>query len=320
MSRFLVVRPALGLFAACLISVGFSIAAVAEVVFPLGSRVGLIPPAGLKISASFAGFADLQNQVFVRVVPLPGSAFAEIEKTMTNEALKKQGLEIERRETFALQSGNGILVVARQEAGAMRIRKWLLIAPVDDLTALVSFELPVKTPAGYTDKAIRTALSSVSSRKAVPVDEQLALLPFKLNELAGLRLVAVAPGVAVQFTDGPKDTLDASDQPHLVIAAATGGPRQASDRDRFARVAFTGLPPLTDVTIVNSESMRIGGQAGHELRAQGKDPKSGAEIEIVQWLRFGTGAYLRILGVAPKQNWTESLTRFRAVRDGLEPR
>jgi hypothetical protein len=43
-------------------------------------------------------------------------------------------------------------------------------------------------------------------------------------------------------------------------------------------------------------------------------------MQIVQWLRFGTGAYLRILGIAPKQNWTPTFTRFRAVRDGLSPR
>jgi hypothetical protein len=56
------------------------------------------------------------------------------------------------------------------------------------------------------------------------------------------------------------------------------------------------------------------------VRALGKDPQTNAEIEIVQWLRFGTGAYLRILGLAPKEHWTESFSRFRAVRDGLEPR
>src|SRR3989304_10154029 len=147
--------------------------AAPEVVFPLASRIGLIPPTGLKISTSFTGFADQQNQVFVRVIARPGAAFAEIEKTMTNDALKKQGMAIEKRETVALPSGNAILVVARQETGAARIRKWLLIAPIDGITALVSFELPVEAPAGYSDKVIRTALTSLAARKTVPVDEQL---------------------------------------------------------------------------------------------------------------------------------------------------
>jgi hypothetical protein len=130
----------------------------------------------------------------------------------------------------------------------------------------------------------------------------------------------VVPGVAAQFTDGPKDSLEALEQPQLVIAAAAGGPAQTSDRNQFARNAMSGLPPMKDVRITGSESMRIGGQAGHEVRATGKDAQTGAEVEIVQWLRFGTGAYLRILGIAPKDQWTESFTRFRAVRDGLEPR
>ena len=72
---------------------------------------------------------------------------------------------------------------------------------------------------------------------------------------------------------------------------------QPRDRDQFARIALSGLPPLKDVRISSSEPMRIGGQPGHEVRAQGKDAQTGAEIEIVQWLRFGTGAYLRILGL-----------------------
>ena len=48
--------------------------------------------------------------------------------------------------------------------------------------------------------------------------------------------------------------------------------------------------------------------------------QTGADIEVVQWLRFGTGAYLRIFGFAPKDKWADTFTRFRAVRDGLEPR
>ena len=72
---------------------------------------------------------------------------------------------------------------------------------------------------------------------------------------------------------------------------------------------------VEELRIINAEPMRIGGQPGHEVRAQAKDPQTGADIEIVQWLRFGTGAYLRILGFGPKDKWTDTFTRFRAVRD-----
>ena len=296
-------------------------AAAADAVFPVGSRLGLVPPPGLKPATSFPGFEDQQNGVFIRLVALPGKAFAEIEKTMTNDALKKQGMTVEKRETAAAAAAAtpSWRSCARTPA-AGRIRKWLLIAPIDNLTALVSLEMPLKPPAPYTDDVIRTALTSLATRPHVPADEQLTLVPFKVGDIAGLRLVRVVPGVAVQFTDGPKDALEATEQPHLVIAASPGGPADSRDRDQFARNAMSGLPPFKDLRIVSSEPMRIGGQPGHEVRAQAKDAQTGADIEIVQWLRFGTGAYLRILGFAPKDKWTEMFTRFRAVRDGLEPR
>jgi hypothetical protein len=314
-------RTALALIAAWLLSAGVTMPApAAQVEFPPASLIGLAPPKGLSASKSFPGFEDRANNVFIRLVALPGQAFAEIEKTMTNEALRKQGLAVEKRETLALGGGKGLLVVAQQKADSVRIRKWLLIAPLGAITALVSFEIPSEAAALYPDAAIRTALASLAARSVVPVKEQLALLPFKLSDLAGFRLVRVVPGMGLQLTDGPKDTLDAYDQPHLVISIATGGPQRPDERGHFARLVFSGLPPLKDVHMLSSESMRIGSQPGHEIRAKGKDATTGDEVEIVQWLRFGTGAYIRILGLAPKQNWTPSFMRFRTVRDSLEPR
>src|SRR5689334_18369842 len=134
-------------------------ATAADVIFPVGSRLGLVPPAGFEPATTFPGFEDQQNGVFVRLIALPGNAFAEIEKTMTNDALKKQGMNVEKRDRLTLPGGNAILVIVRQDTPAGRIRKWLLIAPVDDLTALVSFEMAVKSPAPYSDATIRTMLA-----------------------------------------------------------------------------------------------------------------------------------------------------------------
>jgi hypothetical protein len=295
-------------------------AGAADAVFPIGSRLGFVPPNDLKPATTFPGFENEQKGVFARLVALPGNAFQEIEKTMTNDALKKQGMTVEKRESLSLGTGNAILVIVRQDTPAGRIRKWLLIASIDDLTALVSLEMPATTPAPYPDEVIRASLTSLATRAHVPAEEQLMMVPFKVGDLAGMRLVRVVPGVAAQFTDGAQDTLEATEQSHLLIAAAAGGPAESRDRDQFARDAMSGLPPFKDLRIINAEPMRIGGQPGHEVRAQAKDPQTGANIEIVQWLRFGTGAYLRILGFGPKDKWTETFTRFRAIRDGLEPR
>ncbi len=312
--------PALALLVVCVLAAASLPAAATDPIFPLGSQIGMVPPPGLAASTSFPGFEDPDNSVFIRLIALPGNAYGEIEKTMTNDALRKQGMTVDKRENLTLPNGKGLLIAARQQADAVRLHKWLFVAPFGEITALVSFEVPSKAVARYPEATIRTAMATVAVRADVPDTEKLSLLPFKLGDLAGMRVVRVVPGVALQLTDGPQDTLDAYAQAHLVISAAPGGPQQTRDRDQFARVALTGLPPLKDVRMVSAESMRIGGQPGHEIRAEGRSPQNDAEIEIVQWLRFGTGAYLRILGFGPKQSWTDHFTRFRAVRDGLEPR
>ena len=67
-----------------------------------------------------------------------------------------------------------------------------------------------------------------------------------------------------------------------------------------------------------SEPLRLGGQQGHEIMATAKDPTTGVDLTLVQWLRFGSGAYLQLVGVAPTPAWTAAYARFRAVRDGIE--
>jgi hypothetical protein len=58
-------------------------------VFPIGSRLGFVPPNDLKPATTFPGFENEQKGVFVRLIALPGNAFPEIEKTMTNDALEE---------------------------------------------------------------------------------------------------------------------------------------------------------------------------------------------------------------------------------------
>jgi hypothetical protein len=41
---------------------------------------------------------------------------------------------------------------------------------------------------------------------------------------------------------------------------------------------------------------------------------------MVQWLRFGSNGYLRVIGVSRTDKWDQSFSRFRAVRDGIEAR
>src|SRR4051812_3051658 len=96
-------RPLIAVLAACALwSLAVMSATAADAVFPTASRLGLVPPAGLEAATTFPGFEDNGKTAFIRLIALPQQAFAEIDKTMTNEALKKQGMIVEKREALKL--------------------------------------------------------------------------------------------------------------------------------------------------------------------------------------------------------------------------
>jgi hypothetical protein len=308
-------------FIACFVVMAFIVRAhAADVVFPPGSNIGLAPPPGMTASRNFFGFEDAPNRVAIVMVALPREAFADIEKTMTVEALQRQGLTVDGRESLVLAIGKALLLNTRQEVSGVKLRKWILAASTAELTALISVQIPDTAANGYPEDKIRAALATVAVRQTVPVEEQLGLLPFGIGELAGFRVGGVMAGRAVMLTDGKAELPEARTEPHIVVAIANGGPAQSGDRGEFARQVFGTIPNLKDIRVTSSEPLRIAGQQGHQIMAQGKDTATGIDVTIVQWLRFGSGAYLHFVGIARTDAWTAAYGRFRQVRDGIDTR
>jgi hypothetical protein len=234
-------------------------AGAADVIYPTASRIGLVPPPGMSPSRSFTGFEDAKNRVGIALAALPGHAFAEIEKSTWPELLAKQGMAVDKRESFAHPLGKAILAIGRQQVGGQPVHKWILVVSAGAIM--------------LTDGAIQGAKPG-------------------------------APGV---------DT-------HMVIAIAPGGPAKAAERGSFARDVFSTIPNLKDVRFESSEPLRITGAQGYQIIGRAKDGASGQEITVIQWLRFGGGAYLHYIGVARSEGWTPAYARFRQVRDGIEAR
>jgi hypothetical protein len=295
-------------------------AEAAEPVFPPGSRIGLEPPAGMTVSKLFQGFEDREKNASIIFVELSGEAYTEIEKSFAVEALKAQGIDVQAREEFPLKDGRGFLVIAHLAVAGTPFRKWALVATEHDLTAVISIQVPDAAQDIYPDAALRASLATFTTRAAVPVQEQLDLLPFSLKDLAGFRIVRAAATGAALLTEGPKDAIELDEQPLLLITFLPGVGDQVSDRDSMARRAISGTPGVKDMRIVRSEAMRIAGQPGHEIMVDAKEAKTETELRVVQWLRFGPGGSLRVLGVARKDQWDQVFPRFRAVRDAIEPK
>ena len=298
-------------------------ALAADPTFPPGSRLGLVPPTGMIPSDKFDGFADPDKDAAILITVLPAEAYPQIEKTLDVDALKKKGVTLEKREAMQLSFGKGFLLIGSQTAEKTKYRKWLLVASASDLTALVTVQVPLQDSA-YPDSVVRAALATLSVRPTVPEAEELGLLPFVVGDLAGFHVDDVLRGRAVMLSDMPsgKDSRPEAStgglDVRLLIAAMPGAPPESEDRANFARLSFNEIGGIKEVRVTVSEPLRIGGQSGYQTQAEAKDARTGTDVMVVQWLRFGGSGYLQMVGIARADTWTTALARLRTVRDSIE--
>jgi hypothetical protein len=292
----------------------------ADPVYPVASHIGLAAPGAMKPSPSFRGFIDPATGASILIVELPPEAAARIEGEMTPDAIKRQGLTEEKRETVTLKTGNALLVFGEQTANGKTVRRWIMLSSGGAIGALIAVQIPDDARAKYPDAEVRAALLSMVVRPTVPVDELLALLPVKFDNLSGLRPFRVVGNTSVFLTDGAQDTLEAATQPIFIVSVASGGPEDPANRASFARTLFTGLAEFKDVRIVSGDMLLLDNKPTHEIQAEAKDAKTGTPMKLVQWVRFGNRAFVRFIGAARADAWLQVFPKFRAVRDGVEPK
>jgi hypothetical protein len=287
----------------------------ADAVFPPGQRVGLIPPAGLSVAKSFPGFETEDQGVKVLVTELPVNAYVEV-----MSAFKANTTGPIKPESIQTGSGLGYYTAESAKDGNTNVRRYSMILSGGTFSGYVAVQVPENATKIYSDDAVRQMFATAVVRKEVPIEEQLSLMPFNVTELGQFKNVrTLAPSAALVLADGDEAT-GFEPAPFMVIGLVTATPPETNDRGRFAQDAATTIPGVRDARITMSEPIRIDGQPAYETRIDAISGKDNTPVTVVQWLRFGGPRMLRIIGSAPRDQWSTAFPRFRAVRDGIQPR
>jgi hypothetical protein len=315
----LAMRQIARLFAMALLSVAATQAVAADAIYPRGIRVGLTPMPGLSQSNAFLGFESGGQGVKVLLAELPGPAFEQVEtafKTAPDGALGKV-----KPEAIETSAGKGYFTAEDATVGTEKVRRYSLIVPGSkSFSGYVAVQVAEAEAKIYSDDAVKKMLSTVAVRQQVPVDEQLAQMPFKIRELADFKTVrTLAPGAALLLADGSEESIETG--PFMVLGLIGSVPEKTDDRARFAQQAAEAIPGLREAKVTMSEPLRIAGQPGFETRINAVSGKDNTPVTVVQWLRFGNAnVAMRVIGSSPKDQWADAFPRFRKVRDGLQTR
>jgi hypothetical protein len=273
--------------------------------------VGLVP------AKSFVGFETEDHGVKVLVTELPAEAYVEVMNAFKANPAGSGGVKPENIETAA---GLAYYTAESAKDGATTVRRYSMILPGGTFSGYIAVQVPENVTKIYTDEAVRLMFASAVVRKAVPVEEQLELMPFKISELGDFKTIrTLAPGAAIILADGD-ETTGFEPAPFMLIGLIGSAPAQPDDRGRFAQQAATTIPGVRDARITMSEPIRIDGMPGYETRIDATSGKDNIAVTVVQWLKFGGQTSLRIIGSAPRDQWPKAFPRFRVVRDGIQPR
>lgn len=274
--------------------------AFAQTEFPKAGSVGLDAPDGMVMSSRFAGFEDVETGASILVAEMPAQAFGQLNAGFTADALLSKGIVAGPREDRSVAGAEqAFLVRATQSVQGVDYDKWMLVAGGSAATALITVQVPQEVDA-YPDEAIEAALASVTLRAPGSIDDQIAALPFRLGDTGGLRAVSVFTGSTLLLTDGPKDTFDDGEQLSVVVASGLGdGVPVPEAREAFARRALSTLAGVAGIDVQASDTFDLDGSAWTQLEATASSSDNGADLYVLQVVRFMDDRYLRFVAMAP---------------------
>ena len=298
-------------------------AASAETIFANDGTIGLVPPEGMVPVPGVPGFQDRAASASILVLEMPKPAYAEITANFATKELEKQGVTVEERRDVTLADGvPAVLLKGFQTVGAGALKKWILVAGGKEQTGMVTVQFPEAATSRYPDAKVEEALKTVVFRAPPSTEEMLAKLPFTLDQLSGYQVMKVIGTNAVLLTkpDSGEATAAGNDTPQtqsFFIVAVGPGEIREDEREAVAKRAIASVPGIKELRVERGGPLRVGGQPGYELIANAADQQTGKPVKVAQWRSFGRNGYLRMVGVAPTENFDADYGAMRALRDGV---
>ncbi len=255
--------------------------------FPPGLRLGMVPLVGLNTAKTFPGFESEDGNVKVLITELPPAAYGEVVSAFNANPGRHrrrqagQGRDPAGLAYFTTESG---------KAGDTPVKRYSMIVPGAGFSGYVAVQIPENATKIYTDEAVRQMFASAVTRKQVSAEEQIALMPFKITDLADFKDIrTLAPGTSIILADGDESTGYES-KPFMILGLIGATRSTADDRARFAQEAALQIPGVRESRVTMSGADPHQRPAGfrdpdRRRQRQGQDPRDGGAVDPLQQRR-----------------------------------
>ncbi|HEV2668826.1 MAG TPA: hypothetical protein VG324_28165 [Blastocatellia bacterium] len=274
-----------------------------------GTKVSLVPPAGLKPSARFPGFMDEETSSSILITEMP-APYSEIANGFTKEALVTRGMKLLSRREVSLNGRPGILLHVGQETRSIAFLKWMVVTGNEKETVLVTATFPARMKAQLSSAMEKSALS-VQWDAAAKIDP-LAGLNFSFKDDPSLKFARRVSNMVIMTKNGALPGKPTNDPFFIIGPSVSQAP--ISDIKIFAERRLVQIEEVSGIAVKKQSDVTIDGLSGSAIVAEARwKDLPGAPVVVYQVLLLDGKNYFLMQGVAPREEQEKYLAVFTRI-------
>jgi len=274
-----------------------------------GTKVSLVPPAGLKLSERFPGFMDEETSSSILITEMP-APYSEIANGFTKEALVTRGMNLLSRREVSLNGRPGILLQVGQKTRSIAFLKWMVVTGNEKETVLVTATFPEQMKAQLSSAMEKSALS-VQWDAGAKIDP-LAGLNFSFKDDPSLKFARRVSNMVIMTKDGALPGKPTNDPFFIIGPSVSQAP--ISDIKIFAESRLMQIEQVSGIAVKKQSDVAIGGLSGSAIVAEARwKDLPGAPVVVYQVLLLDGKNYFLMQGVAPREQQEKYLAVFTRI-------
>jgi hypothetical protein len=291
----------------------------AEPVQAPNSRVKIDLPVGYSESKQFSGFINQSLGASFVIAEFPPEAYDQISVGMTPAALASKGMQNAVIGKLVGRSGEHTYIRAEQDAGGIRVQKFMLILKEPMLTALVTANIPQAViDGGRVDvAAVNAVLASVTIATEIAPSKNA----FSLGYLGPFQEAATIVGFTKLYSlDGMMSkSPEAAYRPVLLVTPSIDK-RPIGNLLSASVSAIHSLPSFSEVKLGAARLLKVGSFDAVEQEAIGQDSTLIKPLSVYQLIvALPDGGYLRVVGIAPTPEMERLKAEYPKIARSVRP-
>ncbi len=245
----------------------------------------------------------------ILVTEIPGP-FSKVSEGFTVAGFAAKGMNFISKEEIEEEPNAGLLLKLSQQAYGRQFLKWIFVFGSEADTFMVTATFPQELEQQLSIEMKKSVLSSRLSSES-QIDPYAGLL-FRVKDSSSFKVAKRISNMVLMTKDGnfsPKPNSD----PLFIVGSSVSQGMVIDNKEVFSVKRIKSIGTMTNVEIINTNSIEIDGLKGFEIIANSIHKKSQDPEFVYQVIIFGDTDYYIMQGIAPRSEKERYVKEFKNI-------